>query len=138
MSKTYSGCLQLLTVLVFSTATTPTFVASRDLSPAQHDDEENSIAILAGFLEPVERAALPRQYSEDGGLMRFGIDEFNLPSLEIELPDLFDWSDSERLYLARLDHRTVDIGHALDSTTAVVFRTHSTAPQCLERAPRTV
>jgi hypothetical protein len=125
MSKSYSGCLLLLTALVFSTANTPAFVASRDLPLPQHADADNPIAVLAaGTVQPLNFAGLPRQYSEEGGLMRFGVDEFHLPSLEIALPELFEWSDTERTYLALLDNTiSVDIEHALDSTTAGVFRT---------------
>jgi hypothetical protein len=41
-----------------------------------------------------------QEFSEEGALDRFEIDELFLPKLNIDLPALFDWSDLASAYYA--------------------------------------
>lgn len=41
----------------------------------------------------------PPALSEDDAHARFEIDEFNLPRLNVLLPDLFKWSHADNAYL---------------------------------------
>ena len=118
MSKVYSGCLLL--TLVFSNAHAPTFDFLRNLSIADTDEPATTTSALGTASHPLAYAssemsvALQREFAEDDDIKRFQLDELYLPNLDVSLPELFDWSDIERSYLADagLPHR---VGVVLDS-----------------------
>jgi hypothetical protein len=43
---------------------------------------------------------MEQEFSEDDALERFEIDELFLPKLNLDLPELFDWSDIDSAYYA--------------------------------------
>ena len=100
MFKIHSHYLLLLT-LVVSTAHAPSFTFWRHAGNAA-----DATVAVSEFSS--SRAALPREYAEDGDLKRFQLDELYLPSLDVSLPELFDWSHLEREYVA-------DVGAHFDS-----------------------
>jgi hypothetical protein len=104
MSKVSSHCLLVMT-LVFSTAHAPTFQLW-----GFGGATEPSIAEVAAVSAPrlATTAALQHEYAEDDDLRRFHLDELLLPNLDVSLPELFEWSDLDRAYLA-------DVGTTVDA-----------------------
>jgi hypothetical protein len=120
MSKPSSSYLLLMT-LAFATAHAPTLQLWRSPPNAQ-----------AGSLEPFGAAplgpndlfaALHREYAEDDEIKRFQLDELYLPNLDVSLPELFEWSDINRTYLADtgLAQRAL-VGFPLDSSHGAALR----------------
>jgi hypothetical protein len=64
---------------------------------------------LVSAIAPASRAWLPelafstseQELSEDDALDRFEIDELFLPRLNVELPELFEWSEIHSAYYAQ-------------------------------------
>jgi hypothetical protein len=103
MLKAASSCL-LFTVLLFSSAHAPTSQQSRNLPEAALDSMADALttdrfeAHAGTFIH--SHSALTREYDEHNDLERFELDELFLPKLDVTLPELFDWSDGDRTYLA--------------------------------------
>lgn len=128
MSKVYSSCLLL--TLVFSSAHAPTFDLLRNLPFAATDESAASPASLATFSAASDHAtygtahlsaAAQREFAEDDDIKRFQLDELYLPNLDVSLPELFDWHDIERSYLADAGLPPDRVGVVLDSFRGVAF-----------------
>jgi hypothetical protein len=122
MYKVYSSCL-LFTTLVFSSAHAPTFHLWRNLAAASAEADSapltDSLDSHASFYA-TDAFAASHEYAEDNDLKRFGLDEFYLPKLEVDEPELFNWSEVERTYLA---DNTLPISFDyLDSAMSAAFR----------------
>jgi hypothetical protein len=118
----------LLTALVFSTAQAPTFHLWSDL-PIASADATSYPQMTAGVdahanVLANEHYAATREYDEDNDLERFELDELFLPKLDVTLPELFDWSDGERTYLAN-NAMSPSFGFGLDSPNGFAFRNTS-------------
>jgi hypothetical protein len=102
MSKV-SVAFALISTLAFTSANAPTFQLWRDLPAADLILAEELISSHALY-EPDALFAfnsLNQQLSEDDALDRFEVDDMYLPKLNVELPELFDWSDIENTYFAQ-------------------------------------
>src|SRR5687768_12591933 len=125
MSKVH-GCLLL--TLVFSPAHAPTFELLRHLPLAHNDATFASPPARASTnhtdatFSPANLSAAPRELAEEDDLKRFQLDELNLPNLDVTLPELFEWSDIEREYLADAGFAHDRIGFALDTSRGITFR----------------
>ncbi len=137
MHRLYSG--GLLLALVFSTAHTPTFQLHRDARLGTDSKPHTASLIVPGVSEnpsaphwiPIDigsisppdvwsAAALQRDFAENDAIKRFMLDDFALPTLDVALPALFDWSDPRSEYFA--GNRWLDATtYALDHTLAASF-----------------
>jgi len=85
----------VLLALVFAATHAPTFQRRGD---ALHSNAEtNSSAFDV-------TTTSPRDFAEDDSIKRFLLDDFYLPTLDVSVPVLFDWSDDGREYLADVRH----------------------------------
>jgi hypothetical protein len=127
MVKVSASCL-VLTALVFSTAHAPTFHLWSDLPAASADaapyPETTDGSDAHASVRANEHYAATREYDEGNDLERFELDELFLPKLDVTLPELFDWSDGDRTYLAgnTLPH---SFGFGLDSSSGFAFHNAS-------------
>lgn len=123
MSKV-TAAFALFSSLAFTTANAPTFQLLIDLPSADlaaTDARTTSISDSAPYLFAFN--SLNQELSEEDALERFEVDEFYLPRINVELPELFDWSDLESTYLAS-DGATfpAQMNFALDHDRAGAFR----------------
>jgi hypothetical protein len=58
-----------------------------------------SFVAMDGGAEQLAFSTKQQVLSEDDALARFEIDEFYLPTLNVLLPDLFEWNHAESVYL---------------------------------------
>jgi hypothetical protein len=121
-----SVAFTLFSTLAFTTANAPTFQLWRDLPTADllapsEPVTTASTDYVAGALFAFN--SLNQELSEDDALDRFEVDELNLPKLNVELPELFDWSDVENTYFAQ-ETPTLSGGSsfALDHYGVTAFR----------------
>jgi hypothetical protein len=128
MSKV-SLAFALISTLAFTSANAPTFQLWRDL-PAE-DLTASAEPIESNFGSYVSGASfasngLYEELSEDDALDRFEIDDMHLPKLNVELPELFDWSDIDNTYFAHETPRHVSPASALlDNYGGAAFRVAS-------------
>jgi hypothetical protein len=124
MSKVYPSCLLL--TLVFTNAHAPTFLFGPQTAATTPEQtllaNANVGARNATRDIPAGTSALLREYAESDDIKRFQVDQFNLPDLDVSLPELFDWSDAEHAYLAQngIPPETFDL--SLDSSIGAAFR----------------
>jgi hypothetical protein len=71
---------------------------------------------------------LEQEFSEDDALDRFEIDEWFLPRLNVDLPDLFDWSNGDNAYYAQ-SMPAHPMSYELDTAAGTSFRTASLGHQ---------
>jgi hypothetical protein len=119
----------LLITFVFTSANAPTFHLGQDLADAALvDSEEPSGARLEHAGNPyLAFNMIEQEFSEDGALERFEIDELFLPKLNVDLPELFDWSAIDSAYYA---HST---RHELDTYASAAFRFASLGTELADR-----
>jgi hypothetical protein len=128
MYKVYSGCLLFatfaFTTLVFTSAHAPTFQVWRNLATASADTHS---APVTSYLDShksflaMDAFTATREYAEESDLNRFGVDEFYLPKLDVDLPELFNWSEGERKYLAS-NTLPMSFGQSLDHAMSIALR----------------
>ena len=103
MSKV-SVAFALISTLAFTTANAPTFQLWRDLQSADLMSPKEPVTTTSSDYVPAALFAfnsLNQELSEDDALDRFEVDDLYLPKLNVELPELFDWSDIENTYFAQ-------------------------------------
>jgi hypothetical protein len=128
MSKV-SVAFALISTLAFTSADAPTFQLWRDL-PAE-DLMASAEPIDSNFSSYVAGASftssgLYQELSEDDALDRFEIDDMYLPKLNVELPELFDWSDIDNTYFAHESPTHVSpASSVLDNYGGAAFRVAS-------------
>lgn len=123
----------LLLSLVFSLAHAPTIQLRGALLNINSETQPHEspfgafdfVPALSNEAPPVDAwiaAALQQDFAEDGAIKRFMLDDFQLPTLDVSLPALFDWSDPHREYLAanRWDDAAT-FSYALDNPMAASF-----------------
>jgi hypothetical protein len=112
----------LLTTFVFANANAPTYQLWRGL-PSAAASTEDAEAIAAGTAAHAHLAfATGQELTEDD---RFEVDELFLPKLNVELPELFDWSDIDNAYYASAAYMSYD----MDSYAGAAFRFASVGSQ---------
>ena len=123
MSK-ITATFALLSTLAFTTANTPTYQLWADLPSSDLLAQEaapTSISDSAPYAFAFN--GLNQELSEDDALDRFEVDEFYLPRINVELPELFDWSELESTYLASESATfPAQMNVALDNDRAGAFR----------------
>jgi hypothetical protein len=103
MSKV-SVAFALISTLAFTTANAPTFQLWRDLQTADLMSPSEPVTTTSSDYVPAASFAfnsLNQELIEDDALDRFEVDDLYLPKLNVELPELFDWSDVENTYFAQ-------------------------------------
>jgi hypothetical protein len=128
MSKV-SVAFALISTLAFTSANAPTFQLWRELPTAALSSPDESTASYTNDYVPGALFAfgsLNQELSEEGALDRFEVDDMFLPKLNVELPELFDWSDIENTYFAQ-DTATLSAppSFALDNYGGAAFRVAS-------------
>ncbi|HVF16648.1 MAG TPA: hypothetical protein VNA21_07040 [Steroidobacteraceae bacterium] len=128
MSKV-SVAFALISTLAFTSANAPTFQLWRDLPTAAVMSPDDSTASYTTDYVPGALFGfhgLNQELSEEGALDRFEVDDMFLPKLNVELPELFDWSDIENTYFAQ-DTATLSAppSFALDNYGGAAFRVAS-------------
>jgi hypothetical protein len=125
MSKIHVLCALSL-ALVVTRANAPTFRLWPDLPTADLvGDDAADIRTASDYDNPyLSFNTLEQEFSEDDALDRFEIDEWFLPRLNVDLPELFDWSNGDNAYYAR-SLPPSQMSYGLDTAAGVSFRTAS-------------
>jgi hypothetical protein len=124
-----SVAFALISTLAFTNANAPTFQLWRELPTAALSSPDESTASYTTDYVPGALFAfgsLNQELSEEGALDRFEVDDMFLPKLNVDLPELFDWSDIENTYFAQ-DPATLSAppSFALDNYGGAAFRVAS-------------
>lgn len=87
-------------VFVFTSANAPTSIAWLDLPPASLADELDPKMIGGSAGSPTSEMSVSTQPRELDESHRFQVDELHLPTLNVDLPDVFHWLRGRQPYFA--------------------------------------
>lgn len=124
MWKSHSSCLLL--ALAFTNAHAPTLLFASHASATASVSTLHASGAVDSYgstaYDVADTGALQLEYSESDDIKRLVLDEYSLPDLDVRLPELFEWNDVDRTYVARtgLPHETLTL--ALDSHAREGFR----------------
>jgi PEP-CTERM motif len=119
-----SALFALLITFAFSNANAPTFQLWRHLPAAEAaTNEPDGPGSFADYSNAtLAFSQYDQEFSEEGALERFEIDELFLPRLNVELPELFDWNEVDSSYYADLAQPTLSMSYELSTLPATPIR----------------